>query len=72
MISPFVPHVPDQPPGRSQIATGEPPSTDTRFSFPPAQKPIDFESGDQNTNSAFSVPAKRFLGEIAILEKQGV
>src|SRR5436190_4165837 len=43
--------------GTSQIVRGDPPSASVRRSLPPAKKAIDRLSGDQNGETAPSVPA---------------
>jgi hypothetical protein len=48
----------------SQIVCGAPPSTATRVIFPPAKKPSERLSGDQNGFEAPSLPATgRSVGE---------
>ena len=53
------PQVPALPPpdGMSQIGTGAPPATSTRFSLSLVKNAIDRPSGDQRTEFAPSVPA---------------
>src|ERR1035437_1258591 len=59
-MSPPRPQVPDPPPppASSQIVTGAPPAKSRRFRFFPAKNPSDAPSGDQNTDTAPSVPAR--------------
>src|SRR5690242_21780920 len=46
----------------SQIVCTGPPAASMRFSLSPAKKAIDLLSGDQNGNSASSVPARDSAG----------
>src|SRR4029453_11734961 len=54
-IVPSAPHAPCAMSGTSTIVSGVPPECLIFFSFPPAQKPMNCESGDQKGNSAPSV-----------------
>src|ERR1017187_10059864 len=59
-MSPPRPQVPDlpPPPALSQIVTGAPPGRSRRFSLLSAKNPSDVPSGDQNSETAPSVPAR--------------
>src|SRR5262252_4047228 len=48
-------HVPPRPAASANVVTN-PLLTSIRLSFPPAKKPMERLSGDQNGNTAFSVP----------------
>ena len=54
-IVPSAPHAPCAMSGTSTIVSGVPPDRLIFFSFPPAQKPMNCESGDQKGSSAPSV-----------------
>ena len=49
-------HAPPLPSGASQIVLTSPPANATVLSRPPAKKPTNRESADQNGNAASSVP----------------
>src|SRR5262245_57173478 len=56
MMIPCELQAPPRPLDAGARVTGGPPVSSIRWRFPLAKKPTDFESGDQNGNSAFSVP----------------
>src|SRR6267378_6751068 len=58
-ITPPGPHAPPRPKGASQTANAEPPLRSVVFNLPPAKKPSDRLSGDQNGKVAPSVPGSR-------------
>jgi len=57
-MTPLRPHVPPRGVGASQTTCTGPPEASTVRSLPPAKKPIDRLSGDQNGNSPCSVEGR--------------
>src|SRR5450755_1285232 len=57
-ITPSLFHVPPRPEGASHSVCTGPPAMSSLFSFPPAKKPKDFPSGDQNGKIAPSVSVR--------------